>query len=319
MTTFTSVTDGVDYPQAAHINQYGTLFQQIPGPDGWMENGAILVSVASNNITVALKNKAGNNPSASDPVTVWINGTKRQCTAALSVTKNAGTNWFNAGSAELATKEIDYFAYLIWNTTPATDIMDIGFARIPHGRVYSDFSGTTTNEKYMAFANASTPTSTDSLVVIGRFAATLSAGAGYTWSVPTFTNTNLIQTPILESRWLTWVPVVQAGNPTYGTVTYPLARYKVRDAHVLYEFGASGTGSGTAGTNIAFTLPFEGAQAGLTDPPLLGPGWTSDGSVSCQAFLVAGTPDLIKFFKYNIGNFTNSTTYTLRSTGFYEI
>jgi hypothetical protein len=30
---------------------------------------------------------------------------------------NAGTNWFNAGSTELATKEIDYFTYIGFNTT----------------------------------------------------------------------------------------------------------------------------------------------------------------------------------------------------------
>ena len=82
MTTFTSVTDSVDYVKAADINQYGTLFQAIPGPDGWVENGKITVTVVSNNITVALKTKADANPSVSDPVTVWINGTKRQCTAA---------------------------------------------------------------------------------------------------------------------------------------------------------------------------------------------------------------------------------------------
>src|SRR6185436_10289424 len=113
-------------------------------PDGYMVNGKLSVTVASNNITVAIKTKSGGNPSTTDPVSVWINGSYRRITAALSVTKNAGTNWFASGSAELATKEIDYFAYLIWNTTPATDIMDIGFARIPFGRVYSDFSGTTT-------------------------------------------------------------------------------------------------------------------------------------------------------------------------------
>ena len=68
-------------------------------PDGYMINGKISVTVATNDITVALKTKSGGNPSTTDPVSVWINGTMRRCTAALSVTKVDGTNWCNAGNS----------------------------------------------------------------------------------------------------------------------------------------------------------------------------------------------------------------------------
>lgn len=295
MTTFTSVTDNVDYPQAAHINQYGTLFQQIPGPDGWMENGALSVTVASNNLTVTLKTKAGTAPSASDPVTVWINGTKRQCTAALSVTKNAGTNWFNAGSAELATKEIDYFVYLIWNTTPATDIMDIGIARIPYGRLYSDFSGTTTNEKYLAFGNASTPTSSNDLVNIGRFAATLSAGAGYTWSVPTFTSLNLIQAPIFETRRLSWTPAhsrtggAYTNAPTVNDAFYQVInnRLKIYERHT--QNGTPGS-SGSQTMTLPFTNVFTAAQTVK---------FINATSGVMQHGLLTGSSSTVTFYKYD--------------------
>ncbi len=146
-------------------------------PDGQALNYTISVTVASNNITVALKTKSGGNPSATDPVSAWIGGAYRRCTAATSVTKNAGTNWFNSGSTELATQEVQYFVYLVWNTTPATDIIDIGFARIPYARLYTDFSSTATAEKYLAYGNASAPQLSDPLCVIGRFTATLSATA----------------------------------------------------------------------------------------------------------------------------------------------
>jgi len=76
--------------------------------DGFMVNGKISVTVSSNNITVALKTKSGGNPSATDPVAVWVNGSFRMCTAALSVTKNAGTQWFALGSA-FAALEQDFF------------------------------------------------------------------------------------------------------------------------------------------------------------------------------------------------------------------
>lgn len=228
-------------------------------PEGHMVNGKISVTVATNNITVALKTKSGGNPSATDPVSVWINGSFRTCTAALSVTKNAGTNWFNAGAAEFATLEQDYFVYLIWNTTPATDIMDIGFARIPYGAVYSDFSGTTTNEKYLAYGNGSAPTSTDDCVVIGRFAATLSASASYNWSVPTFTSSNLIQSPIYTSRVLSYVPTwastgtaVALGN---GTL---IGRYRwiERSIELVGITLIAGTTTTYGTTQYSFVLPF---------------------------------------------------------------
>lgn len=228
-------------------------------PDGFMINGVISVTVATNNITVALKTRSGGNPSATDPVSVWIAGAWRTCTAALSVTKNAGTNWFNAGAAELATYEQDYFAYLIWNTTPATDIMDIGFSRAPYFRVYSEASGTTTNEKYLAYGNGSAPTSTDSCVVIGRFAATLSASASYNWSVPTYTNTNLIQYPIYTSRVLSYVPTwASTGTATSlgnGTLIGQY-RWNERCIELIGVTLIAGTTTTYGTTQYSFALPF---------------------------------------------------------------
>lgn len=267
-TAITQIVDGAGYPRATNVNP---AFSDLDGVktmlgvngigwigEGQMYNGKLSVTVASNNLTVAIKTLAGADPSAALPVYVRINGTIRKITAALAVTKNAGTNWFNAGGEELATKEIDYFAYLIWNTTPATDIVDIGFARVPYFNVYSEASGTTTNEKYMAFANASTPTSTNDMVNIGRFAATLSAGAGYTWTVPTFTTTNLIQRPTFETRPLTYNPIwaasvtaVSLGNASL-TGNYRISGNEVT---IRVEFAAGNTTTFGTGT-YTFTTPF---------------------------------------------------------------
>lgn len=243
-------------------------------PNGFMINGAISVTVATNNITVALKTKSGGNPSATDPVSVWINGSFRTCTAALSVTKNAGTNWFGSGGSAFATLEQDYFVYLIWNTTPATDIMDIGFARIPYGAVYSDFSGTTTAETYLAYGNASAPTSTDDCVVIGRFAATLSATASFNWSVPTFTNANLIQYPIYETRWMTYAPTLAGFSSNPSTTVY---RYKVFTDRVRIDLNQGVNGTSNA-TTFTITAPL--ARATLTN---------SFSAVACYAPVDNGT------------------------------
>jgi hypothetical protein len=171
-------------------------------PQGYLQNGKIVTSVATNDLTVAIKTLAGNDPSASDPVYVRIGDTVRAITTATSKTLNDGTNWFNSGSTSLATFEVDYFCYLIWNTTPATDRVDIGFARIPHGRTYADFSGTTTNEKYLAFSGADTPASTDEVEVVGRFNATLSATAAFNWSIPA--TSVIVNRPITETRRLSF-------------------------------------------------------------------------------------------------------------------
>jgi hypothetical protein len=224
-------------------------------PEGFLINGKIVPSVANNDLTVALKGLDGNDPSATNPVYCRIGDTVHAITAALSVTKADGTNWFNAGSAELATKEIDYFVYLGYN---ATDGVVIGFSRIPYATQYDQFSATTTNEKYCAISTISNAAAGDDYTVIGRFAATLSAGAGYTWTVPTFTTINLIQRPIFETRELTFVPTVSyaggSANPTSLTVSS--ATYKVESENVyplvVYSL-VKGTGNRT---HCIFTIPF---------------------------------------------------------------
>jgi hypothetical protein len=226
-------------------------------PQGFLLNGKIVPSVASNNLTVAIKGMDGNDPSASNPVYVRIGDTVRTITAALSVTKNAGTNYFNSGGAELATKEVDYFVYLGYN---ATDGVVIGFARIPYVSRYDGFSTTSTAETYCAISTITNAAAADGYELIGRFAATLSAGAGYTWSVPTFTATNLIQKPIFETRLLTYVPTiafVATGSPS--TVSASNHKYRISGGAVYVNAYVAYSSAGNAVTSINFTLPFANA------------------------------------------------------------
>jgi hypothetical protein len=209
------------------------------------------VTVVSNNITVAIQHPDGTNPSASRPLYFMIGSTVRPITDALSVTKNAGTQWFGLGT-NFADLEQDFFSYLVWNTGPATDIMDIAFGRISHGRVYSDFSATTTDEKYLAYGNGTAPASTDSCIVIGRFAATLGAAASYNWSVPTFTNANLIMSGIYETRWLDWIPTYTgfSANPTTLAHKY---RLNSNNCTIIEREFTPGTSNATTFT---ISLPF---------------------------------------------------------------
>lgn len=231
-----------------------TNFSAFNAPQGFLINGKIVPSVASNNLTVAIKGLDGNDPSASNPVYCRIGDTVGSITSALSVTKNAGTNWFGSGSTELATNEIDYFVYLGYNST---DGVVIGFSTVPYCTQYQSFSVTTTNRTYGAISTITHASANDAYEVIGRFAATLSAGAGYTWTVPTYTTYNLIQRPIYDTRWLTWTPTFScSGSMTFTSNSINIIKYKLRYDTVLFAINVFGTTGGTASTDIKVTIPF---------------------------------------------------------------
>lgn len=191
----------------------GNTIAKLFAPQGFLINGKISPSVSGNNLTVAIKTLAGADPSATDPIYVRIGDTVRSITSALSVTANAATNWFNAGSSAIATYEQDYFVYLGYNTT---DGVVLGFSRIPGATQYGDFSTTSTNDRYCRISTITNAASTDYYEVVGRFSATLSAGAGYTWSVPTYTAANLIQRPIYNGRFTNYLPSGPTGATLYG-------------------------------------------------------------------------------------------------------
>lgn len=218
--------------------------------------GKIVPTVASNNLTVAIKTLAGTDPSTSSPVGIWIGDTLRWITGALSYTANAGSNWANAGSAELATKEINYFVYVGYN---ATDNIFIGWSRIPYANTGADVSGAVANEKVLMSNWTTNKDANSTLVNIGRFAATLSAGAGYTWTVPTFNANNLIQRPIFETRVLDCTATIAPESGSFTnqpTVVY--AKYQIigRNARVQYRFSFGNPSGGTGRTLI--TVPING-------------------------------------------------------------
>lgn len=234
-------------------DDYGNV--KLKAPEGFLLNGKLSVTVVSNDLVVAIKTAAGTDPSATDPVYVNIGGSIRIITAALSVTAPDGTGWMNAGSTEFAAKEIDYFAYLGYN---ATDGVVIGFSRIPYALQYLDFNTTSTNERYAKISTITNAAANDPYVIIGRFAATLSAGAGYIWTVPTFTPRNLVQRPIYESRILTWLPTYSGLSVAPSNAR---CQYQVRGQRIWHEHQFGG-GFGTSNnTSKSITLPFSSPSA----------------------------------------------------------
>ena len=223
----------------------------LPGGRGFGGNYVITPSVASNNLTVAIKTLAGANPSAGDPVTIRIGNTVRNITSALSVTLNAGTNWHNSGSTVLAAQEVDYFVYIGHNET---DGVTLGVSRYPAGKKYGDFSATTTNEKHIALSTSTNATANDIYENIGRYAATLSAGAGYTWTVPTFIGSNLIQRPIYETRLLTYNFI--GTNLTVGNGTTNYCVYKITDTRLYFQNKFTLGSTSAVAVNPSSAAPF---------------------------------------------------------------
>lgn len=277
---------------------------------GGLVNGYISRSVASNNLTVAIKTLSGGDPSATDPVYCRVGNTVRAITAALTVTKNAGTNWCNAGGAELATKEVDYFVYLGYN---ATDGVVIGFSRIAHARVYSDFNTTTTDERYAAISTITTAAATDEYEVIGRFNATLSAGAGYTWSVPA--TSVVVSRPIYETRWMDWAPAYSAsGSLTYTSVTTTSAKYKINGDRVMYYLTSTGTLGGSASNALMATVPLDSSITST----IAGNGNTANVATK-GVYFSTGTPDKFAVEKYDGSNYATSGSCAVNIFGQYFV
>jgi hypothetical protein len=268
-TDLSAVTDNVDDVLAKYINNLETRLgiknSAVPdtidyllhaNPQGFGTNYKIVPSVASDILTVEIKGMDGNDPSTTNPVYITINSITRSITGALSVIADAGSSsYLNMGSTSLAGKEVDLFLYLCYNsnTTSVTAI----FSRIPYANLISEFTDSLTGEKGYIY-NGTKPASTDSVVLIGRFAATLSAPAALQWSVPTFTPINLIQRPIYESRRLEWTPANTFSGGTADPLELgELSSYQVVGRNLLIRKYLMSSDPGTgARTTLLSTVPF---------------------------------------------------------------
>lgn len=223
----------------------GSVIPKLASPQGYLINGQISVSVASNNLTVAIKTLDNNTPSATNPVYIRIGNTVRSITAALSLTLNAGTNYFSKGADIFATNESDYFVYLVWNTNQTA--VQLAISSTPGAVFYSDFSTTNTAWNYFAGSSGSAPASTDQAEVIGRFGAILGASASYNWSLPgTLVQINY---PIFETRVFSYTN----GSSGGGTFFYQ----QVRNKKMVWGNCADQTigGAAPASASVSVAMP----------------------------------------------------------------
>jgi len=247
----------VDDPGGTPLTQetsFANVLTTLP-PVGVMLNGKLSVTVSASDLIVAIKTLAGSDPTAEQPVRVNIGGTVRTISAATSITLADATNWFGSGGSMFATIAQEYFAYAVWDSN--SSIVAVSIGRSPRFRLVSDASSTNTNFLYLG--NYANFTSTDEVCVIGKFAATLSASAAYTWTVPTFTNANLIQEPIFETGILTYAPTL-TGFSAQPTGNY--YRYIVTNNTI--KFIVRSTTGGTSNLTT-FTAPLPVTARTVTD------------------------------------------------------
>jgi hypothetical protein len=310
--TFTRKTDNVDDVMAEDVNELQEAIEDLQAAES-PNTYQVSAIVASNNLTVALKNSAGDDPTPEASVRVPIGDTVYTIDDALFVTAAAATNWFDSGGAGLATLPVDYFVYLGYN---ATDGVTIGFARVPFGRVYSDFSTTSTDETFCRISTITNAAAADPYTVIGRFTATLSAGAGYTWTVPTFTPATLIHQPIYETRKLTYVPVgITADSMTFTITDTTTAEYQIMQNRCKLNLNVTGTTGGTAGSIIRVSPPI--AKVGSAEEA---PARARDATggvipVGMGSISTAG----IGVLKSDNSNFGLGTGRIIRTTTIYDI
>lgn len=209
----------------------------------------LAVSVASNDLVVTLQHSDGTNPTSTRPLYFRIGGVWRAVTTTTTITVVDGSSWFGAGAAHLGTQLCGYFPYVVWDSN--SSVVALSIARIPYGRLVSDFNSSATSEKHLiGYVNF---TSTDPVANIGYFEATLSlAGTSHLWTVPTFTNVNLRHEPTFQTQRLIWAPA-----PTgYSAVpTSNMYQYMI-DRNLLYGWISEGADGTSNATTLTITLPF---------------------------------------------------------------
>ena len=217
-------------------------WQTVWEPDFYKYN--IVTSVASWNLTVALKNFEWNDPTTTKPVKVQIGWVIRTITSALSYTEIVWQNYYNLWSAELATKEVDLFVYLCQDTLVNT--ITIAWARIPYWITKADFDFSWFDrEKWLNTVNN---TSTDKVVNIGRFNAILSAT--YDWSIPA--TSVIINRPVFETRKLEYIP--QFSNSILSWYNY--AYYQIISNRMYVWFNADNRTFTSWSWSASVSLPF---------------------------------------------------------------
>lgn len=294
----------------ASAASYVTDAAAIGSEQGVIVNGYITASVSSSNLTVALKAAGGTNASSSNPVCIKIGTSIRRITSSLSVTLNAGTNYFG-GNGITSTLARQYFVYLTWVSGSST--VSLGIAAYPYFRTYADGSSTSTAEKY--FPNSTTPASSDVCVNVGRFTATLSGSAAYTWSISG--TGDVINNPVYETDWMTYTPTWASSGtqPAIGNGT-SVGSYMIRGRNCSIKLRIQAGTTTTFGTGTyTVSIPFTAAAAtGNNNPGFISLFDNSAGTLYVGSFNLSNGATSASLFTHGATGMTATNPITLANS-----
>jgi len=91
------------------------------------------------------------------------------------------------------------------------------------------------------------------------------AGAGYTWSVPTFIASNLIQRPIYETRDIDYLPTITYNGTTPSGTEIKRVRYKIVSNRVFLSIHQEFTVAWVGNSTVTATLPMSEKVTFTTD------------------------------------------------------
>lgn len=266
-------------------------------------------TVASNNLTVAIKDSDGNNATAAKPLNFNINGTIRKLSGSLSVAVNAGVNTFNLGAAEFLNSDQELFVYIGYRASDTS--VFVLLSRMPHKREYADFSATATSERYGAYSG-SAPAATDKVAVIGRVNIRNSGTASFNWSIPAADV--VINRQVERTNWLSWAPT-QTGYSANPTL---VAQYKIIDDTIFWAVNPSAGGTSNA-TTSTITLPFVSATLAGFNNFSVGYG-QDNGAAASPVFRIVNNTNILDAYK-GPGQtvWTNTGTKFYGGQGFYKL
>ena len=273
------VAVGASVTTITNANITGTRKSVFVAPTGarnqGLINGYIITSVAGNNLTVSVSTDKDTvvAPTATNPVGVWVGGNLRWVTSSLTFTRNGGTSSLNMGSAELATREVDLFPYLQWNTT--TQALNLLASRIPSARKMSGFVNSATDEKgVLGIINYN---SNDDVVLVDRFSTTSNSSNNFT------ATGNIYGEPIYETRELDFTGDIYGSTTrwTIGNGTRNVSKYTIKGNQIFVTVNFTiGSTTSLAGGILGFGIPFQSLRQ------CNGSAWIQDGGNANGAYVI---------------------------------
>jgi hypothetical protein len=203
----------------------------------------IVPTVAASTLTVSIKHIDGSDPSASNPLFFRVGDVEYSLTSAVAFNLGGGSvNWFSMNTVGVAGNDTDFFLYAI-GETGASAGLKFGIARVPFATRMGDLRSTTTSQRYIAgnWANYNT---SDPVVLLGRFNATMNTSLNWTSA-----GSIVVNYPVYDTRWMSWNPSVTG----FSTFSVGNNHYQVVGENVLWIARISGTSNST---QFTFSLPF---------------------------------------------------------------